>query len=453
MLDFSKITAGKLELEEVAFNLNALLEDRCALAQQLLRSRPNVQFVYDPPTEATPIIIRSDPLRLRQVLDNLLGNAAKFTERGEVRLTLRNEEAGNGMVRLHFSVSDTGTGIAPSDLERLFQPYTQAERRTARKYGGTGLGLAICHSIVKLLGGKLEVNSRLGEGSTFSFTFQAPRAPEAEQLRIPGQFHVSLPTAELKKHFALLVDDTPTNLFLLETICQATGLPYRTAQNGLEAVQLVQKQSFDLIFMDIQMPVMDGYTAIREIRKLPGGATTHITALTASAYQEDVARALEAGANAFIPKPFERDQLLLCIADALGIQPQRKLLEEQEGGEAMEESTVRQMHEYMREQYRISLGEIKMVLAQTAADWRPLLDSLAIFANKGQADEVKAILHRLKGQLSSIGLPDFADCAATIMLDIQDGKPYQEDVHQLIDSLSAIFRVLEKQVTLPHGQA
>ena len=452
VLDLSKINSGKLELESIAFDFSALLEECVAYATQLCRSKKNVKIIYrfshDEGLPEKGLVIRSDPMRLRQVIDNLLSNAVKFTEHGEVALAVAAREKDGSLLEFDVSVKDTGIGMTAEEIDRLFKPYSQANKSTARRYGGTGLGLVICDNIVRLLGGKLTVTSKRMEGSEFKFSFTAPMAKHEEQLRLTGNFQVTLPANELKKKFALLVDDTPTNLFLLETICQGTGLPYTTAQNGLEAVKRCSEDKFDIIFMDIQMPIMDGYTAMKEIRKMPNTGATHIVALTASAYQEDVARALESGANSFIPKPFERNQLLLCIADALAIEPQRSLKSQYDEDESEEEVQVRMMHDYMRERYSISLGEIKMILAQTAADWRPVLDSLALYSKKGQIDDVKAILHKLKGQLSSIGLQEFADASADIMLHINAGDDSNAEIQSLIDSLSAIFRVLEKQVTI-----
>jgi len=278
------------------------------------------------------------------------------------------------------------------------------------------------------------------------------RAKPEEQVRFSDLYHVRLPRAELKKHWALLVDDTPTNLFLLETICQSVGLPYRTAENGRAALELCQQQHFDLVFMDIQMPIMDGYTAIREIRKLPDSATTVIVALTASAFQEDVEKALGAGSTGFIPKPFERDQLLLCIADALGVAPERELrTADEEFSESPEATTIRRMHDFMREQYRLSLGEIKMILAQTLADWKPLLDNLATYAAQGNAEATNTILHRLKGQLAAIGLLDHSEQTVTMMEAFRSGNTAkgQAMVVAFNQSLTRIFKALENDVTLP----
>ena len=449
VLDYSKINGGKMELEDVAFDLRALAEDRIAMASQLGKSKALHCSLLFPGHD--PVIVRGDPNRLRQVLDNLLSNAVKFTERGEVCLEIQLGDTGGEQLVVDFAVKDSGIGIPASKLPDLFQPFKQADSSVSRKYGGTGLGLSISSSLVGLMGGKLEVWSRQGEGSRFYFMLQMAKANAAEQVRLPGSFRIALPRNELKKHCALLVDDTTTNLFLLETVCQSIGLPYRTAANGAEAVELCMKQKFDVIFMDIQMPVMDGYTAIREIRKLQTSTMSAIIALTASAFQEDVERALAAGATGFIAKPFERNQLLMCIADALVIEPVREAIEETDTQESEDAATVRQMHNFMREQYQISLGEIKMTLAQTVADWRPLLDNLRIHAKKGNGTDTRAILHRLKGQLSSIGLPEQSEQAAMLMECLTDDSVPEQalnGIDELIRDLSRIFRLLEQDVTV-----
>ncbi|MFA6931515.1 MAG: response regulator, partial [Lentisphaeria bacterium] len=409
ILDYSKIQAGRLALEDIAFDLQNFVEERVAVARQLAKNKPlKVHLEF---SGSQPQIVRADAGRLRQVLDNLLNNAVKFTDRGEVVLEVNCSRASetDSSLLADFAVRDSGVGIPFNVQQRLFKPFAQADDTIARRFGGTGLGLSISSSLVKLMGGQLNLRSRPGEGSCFSFSLRVLSAKPEEQVRISELYRVILPRTELKKYWALLVDDTPTNLFLLETICQSVGLPYRTAENGREALELCRQQRFDLIFMDIQMPIMDGYTAIREIRKLDNSARTHIIALTASAFQEDIDRALGAGSTGFIPKPFERDQLLLCIADALGVCAERKFREPQLAQESSEGASVRRMHDFMREQYQISLGEIKMILAQTVTDWRPVLDNLTTYAQQGNAEETIAILQRLKGQLVSIGLTDHSE--------------------------------------------
>ena len=450
ILDFTKLRAGKLTASEVTFDLRSFAEERVAMARQSARGKPlKVNLLFHGAEE--PVLMRTDPSLLRQILDNLLGNGVKFTERGEVALEIQVTPLDGGRLSIDFAVRDSGIGMTQSEQDHLFKPYEQADISIARRYGGTGLGLTISHSLVELLGGRLQVKSSPGEGSCFYFTLQCAASKPEEQVHLSDLYHVKLPRTELKKHWALLVDDTLTNLFLLETICQSVGLPYRTAENGREALDLCRQQHFDLIFMDIQMPIMDGYTAIREIRKLPDAATTTIIALTASAYQEDVEKALGAGSTGFIPKPFERDQLLLCIAEALGITPERELrAADRELAESPEVATVRRMHDFMREQYQLSLGEIKMLLAQTLADWRPLLDNLGSYAQQGNEQETLALLHRLKGQLAAIGLLDHSEKTVTIMEAFREGRREEGQTMILgfIQSLTRIFKLLEGDVTV-----
>ena len=450
ILDFTKLRAGKLTASEVTFDLRSFAEERVALARQSARGKPlKVNLLFHGAEE--PVLMRTDPSLLRQILDNLLGNGVKFTERGEVALEIQVTPLDGGRLSIDFAVRDSGIGMTQSEQDHLFKPYEQADISIARRYGGTGLGLTISHSLVELLGGRLQVKSSPGEGSCFYFTLQCAASKPEEQVHLSDLYHVKLPRTELKKHWALLVDDTLTNLFLLETICQSVGLPYRTAENGREALDLCRQQHFDLIFMDIQMPIMDGYTAIREIRKLPDAATTTIIALTASAYQEDVEKALGAGSTGFIPKPFERDQLLLCIAEALGITPEREpRAADRELAESPEVATVRRMHDFMREQYQLSLGEIKMLLAQTLADWRPLLDNLGSYAQQGNEQETLALLHRLKGQLAAIGLLDHSEKTVTIMEAFREGRREEGQTMILgfIQSLTRIFKLLESDVTV-----
>ena len=450
ILDFTKLRAGKLAPSPVTFDLRTFAQERVDLARQAAR-RKSLRVQLDFPGEG-PLILRTDPSLLRQILDNLLGNGVKFTEHGEVVLEIRVTGRDDGDLQVDFAVRDSGIGMTHSEQEHLFRPYEQAGVSIARRYGGTGLGLTISHALVELLGGTLQVKSNPGEGSCFFFTLRCQPSKPEEQVHLSDLYHVKLPRAELKKHWALLVDDTLTNLFLLETICQSVGLPYRTAENGREALELCRQQHFDLIFMDIQMPIMDGYTAIREIRKLPDAATTAIVALTASAYQEDVEKALGAGSTGFIPKPFERDQLLLCIADALGITPERELRDDhQDMAEAPEVATVRRMHTFMREQYQLSLGEIKMLLAQTLTDWRPLLDNLGSYAQQGNAQETLALLHRLKGMLAAIGLLEHSEKTVAIMEAFREERKDEGQTMLLgfIHSLTRIFKLLESDVTIP----
>ena len=450
ILDFSKLAAGKMTLENAAFDLQRLVKERVDVVREMLRAKP-VKARLDLGEWPNPVI-RGDPARLRQVLDNLLNNAVKFTDHGEICLHVTFTAAPEDRVTVTFEVADTGIGISTQQQARLFQAFSQAETTTTRRYGGTGLGLCISANLVTLMGGALRVESQPGKGSRFIFSLVTSNARPEEQVQLSEHHAVKFAPGALKRFWALLVDDTPTNLFLMETICQSIGLPYMTATNGQEAVDRCRKTHFDLVFMDIQMPIMDGYKAIREIRKLDDPAATQIIALTASAMQEDVDKALGAGSTGFMPKPFERNQLLLCIAEHLGVVVERELRPMTDTGEAPESVAVRQMYDFMREQYQISLDEIKMILAQSVKDWRPQLNDILAYAKKRNWPPIRATMHKFKGQLSSIGLPDFADIADDVNLRIKADKTegLEQTLESFVAELGAIFRAAEQDITLAH---
>ncbi len=311
ILDYSKIEAGRMELERIDFELRRLAEGVVKIAAATGSAKPiTVEAVIDPDVPHHAV---GDPVRLRQVLLNLLGNAIKFTPQGEVRLELSREESESGELVLRFLVRDTGIGMTPDQRERLFQPFTQADTSTTRRFGGTGLGLAICHGLAGLMGGEFEVESALGEGSSFSFT---ARLGHAEPIG-PGEG--SAPTAvaaePARGGVVLLVEDNPVNQLLAKKMLDALGLRYELAQHGLEALAACRRRRFDLILMDCQMPQMDGYEATRNLRTLEGeGPRTPIVALTANALVGDRERALAAGMDDYLSKPYDLDGLRQTVA-------------------------------------------------------------------------------------------------------------------------------------------
>jgi len=444
VLDFSKIQARRMELEAVAFDLVEVIQDVVAVSQQAAKHKRLDVRLSCPADEYS--VIRGDPVRLRQVLANLLSNAIKFTETGEVKLSVDFAASAEDTRKITFAVSDTGVGMTQDQVSKLFQPFTQADASMSRKHGGTGLGLCIASNLVGLMGGELVVESQSGTGTRFSFTISVPIAPREEQVRLSDRHNIHFPPGAFKNCLIMVVDDNPTNLFLMETICQGIGLPYVTASNGEDAVENARQHRFDLIFMDIQMPVMDGYTAIREIRRIEKAATTQIIALTASAMQDDVEQALGAGSTGFLAKPFERNQLLLCIAEHLGIHFEREARPVAENDETPAEAVVREMYDFMRQQYQISLGEIKMILAQSVANWRPELSDILVFARKDNWPAVRRIMHTLKGQLASIGLPELAEASGSVTQRIKAERvdDLLPVLQVFVDELSGIFRVLEQ---------
>jgi two-component system, sensor histidine kinase and response regulator len=314
ILDFSKIAAGKLVFEEIDFDLLAIAESTIELlADQACKKKIELALRIDP---AVPLAVRGDPGRLRQVLTNLVGNAVKFTAQGEVVLTISAESVSEDEGRLLFQVRDTGIGIEPEAQRRLFQAFSQADSSTSRKYGGTGLGLAISMQLVEAMGGKIEVESELGRGTTFHFAVRLPRsAPTAAEL----------PKLEpLKGLRALIVDDNATSRDILDGQLSAWEVECHTVESGTMALVTLRDQvstrPFDLVLIDSDMPRMDGLTLGREIREDPRIAKVPLLLTTSAGGRDDIAaRAIKF--DGWINKPIKQAKLhdaLTALANGQG---------------------------------------------------------------------------------------------------------------------------------------
>jgi two-component system, sensor histidine kinase len=305
ILDFSKSEAKKLNLETIDFDLSEVLEQVGLLLMPQAADRGlDLRFEH---RSTSPLILRGDPTRLKQVLVNLVGNGLKFTPRGGVTVTIGQRTADDGRDRFRFEVRDTGIGIPKDKQAILFDAFTQLDASTARRYGGSGLGLAISKKLVEAMGGELGVESTPDVGSLFWFEVPLERGnstpPQADQ-RAPV---VSPPRR------VLLVEDVELNRVLIAEKLRLYGHEVVTAENGQEAVVLVERERFDVVLMDVQMPGMDGVEATRQIRKLPSPAgTVPILALSANVLPEEQARYLAAGMNGTLTKPI--DWLQLCAA-------------------------------------------------------------------------------------------------------------------------------------------
>lgn len=308
ILDFSKIEAGKLAIEQVAFSPVALVQGAVALFQARAMEKNLHLTLALPPSP--PAALLGDPTRIRQILLNLIDNAIKFTDQGTVELRAA-FEVSNGKVHCLFSVQDSGIGIGDSTQTRLFQAFSQADASTTRRYGGTGLGLSISSQLAELMGGRLTVESTPGQGSCFTLALDLP-ATTLPPTELPAQTSIQL------RGRILVVEDHPVNQKVLAHQLREMGLQYAVAVNGLQALDLLATDNFDLVLMDWQMPEMDGLAATRRIRRLPTD-TRHIPiiALTANADAGFREACLAAGANDYLSKPYSEAALAALLTQWL----------------------------------------------------------------------------------------------------------------------------------------
>jgi len=347
ILDFSKIEAGKLALERRDFDVHKVVHGVCDAIGH--RARDKGVELTCAVAETVPVRVSGDAGRLRQVLTNLVANAVKFTDRGEVSVGLELAEGTSDTIDLRFSVSDTGIGISPQDVERLFEPFSQADASTTRRYGGTGLGLSIVKQLVTLMGGEVEAHSELHQGSTFSFSARfAPAADLPPEIAAaPGEAAEAAQAARAVTRAAtngshlgraeakaaipeesgpptdetgvpaacvLVVEDNPINQTVAVKMLERAGLRAEVAHDGRQAVDMTARRSYSAVLMDCQMPKLDGYGATAEIRLREGSERhTPIIAMTANAMKGDRERCLEAGMDDYLSKPVTPPRLRLVL--------------------------------------------------------------------------------------------------------------------------------------------
>jgi CheY-like chemotaxis protein len=324
ILDISTIETGRLELDDVEFDLRDAVEQACAPAALEARAK-SIELDVEIGTEVPQQVI-GDVSRLRQVLMNLVSNAAKFTDAGSVKVRLRRVTDGSSD-DIRFEISDSGIGIDPLELERMFEPFTQADVSTTRTYGGNGLGLAIAKELVELMGGTIGAESEPGAGSTFWFELTLPQGPASADTppRGPAAHSVhasvdlaarpaqrSVESADVEDRrvdpdaaLVLVVEDSPVNRIVAGGVLERSGFRAHLVDDALEALQALAGQRYDAVLMDCQMPGMDGYEATRELRRRESGTERHtpVIAMTAHAMTGDRARCLDAGMDDYVTKP------------------------------------------------------------------------------------------------------------------------------------------------------
>ncbi len=316
ILDLSKIESGQLALERIPFDLRRLIDEVMDLfAFTAAEKGIGIELAF---AEGVPPFVHGDPTRLRQILVNLVGNAVKFTVRGGIKVTVAVDPDGG----MSFAVADTGPGIAPAKQEQIFQPFTQVDTSTTRTHGGTGLGLTICRRLVEMMGGRIHLESEEDRGSRFTARLPLPEVAR-ESVAASGDAHDGpdgMPTVAPSGLRILLVEDALDNQMIIQAFLEKTPHDVIVAENGREAVGRFKEGGIDLVLMDIQMPVMDGYAATRSVRAWERETTsppTPIIALTAHAMQEESIKIREAGCNLHLTKPIRKNHLLETIAQTV----------------------------------------------------------------------------------------------------------------------------------------
>lgn len=325
ILDMTKIEAGRMNFESIDIQLDDL-HRRIVGPFEAQAEAKGLRFVSEFDGDP-PAVVRGDPLRVCQVVQNLLSNAVKFTESGEIRFVTRSRRVSERRVAFEFAVHDSGAGISEGDMDQLFQPFTQIDASSTRRFGGTGLGLTISRRLAHIMGGDITVQSQLGEGSVFTFAVEGEVVCWEDEA---AQADADADSIESDGMKVLVVEDHPVNRMILEAWMGSTGRRTTTAENGQEAVDIARHQAFDLIIMDVNMPVMDGLTATRLIREGGVNADTPIVVLSASARNEDHEAGMAAGADAYLNKPIDFRSLASLMTQARGGRPALQLLIENE---------------------------------------------------------------------------------------------------------------------------
>jgi signal transduction histidine kinase/CheY-like chemotaxis protein len=312
VLDFNKIESGKVIFENIKFSLVELMQNVCG-GQRLKAQEKGLDFVLEIDDNLRNKIVFGDPTRLSQIVFNLVSNAIKFTHDGTVWVKLNQLEDRHNTVVIDFCVKDTGIGIEKENLDAIFEPFTQESITTTRQYGGTGLGLAIVKRLLELQGLQMSVRSNQGVGSEFSFNVEFPVSTETAiiEQQTFNQQPLLNPIDNLSNIRVLIAEDNLVNVMLMKKLFSKWGITPTIAENGERAIEMVEYGNFDIILMDLQMPVMNGFDAAIEIRKIrdPKKANTPIIALTASALFDIKERVFSSGMNDYVSKPFKPDEL------------------------------------------------------------------------------------------------------------------------------------------------
>jgi PAS domain S-box-containing protein len=436
ILDFSKIEARKMQLEEAPFELKTAVEETLSILSARA-SEKNLYLRFNAAND-TPQVIKGDKARLRQILMNLVGNAIKFTGKGgvEVKVFKLSESPADG-IELEFAVSDTGPGIEPEQMTGLFTAFSQADTSTYRKFGGTGLGLTICKTLVSLMGGKIWVESQPGKGSTFRFTILTRRSELTSQPQVvSGRDNSGLATQIPAR--ILLAEDNDINRLLASKLFATMGYAVDTAVNGKEALQAVMSRKYDLVFMDMQMPEMDGITSARNIReRVSKEHQPVIIAMTAFTSDEDRDACLAAGMNDFISKPVVSEDMAGMIRKwrKAEVVPAPQEGEKEKEVLLIDPDAIKRLMDIGRQ---TDPGFLQQVLDMFSAQAPQIIKGIQSSYESGKNEALWQHAHKLKGTSLNIGARRLGELCRNIE---QQGKSGDmQNVGQLVQQLEPVYK-------------
>jgi len=408
ILDFSKMEAGKLSTEKVNFNLGELLENVVGMARVASRKKGLDLLLEIGPK--LPRKLQGDPWRVGQVLINLLSNAIKFTQQGSIQIRVECVSKKEKGIILKFSVRDTGVGIDAAGQKKLFKAFSQVDGSTTRQYGGTGLGLVISRQLVAMMGGDMWVESELGKGSTFSFTASFDTIPELPSTAVQTNFVHSKPGKKMDEIRILVVDDSEINQRLIRKIMENIGLAVTISADGQQALEALEKHTFAAVFMDLEMPVMDGCQVTAKIRQDQRFQDLPIIAMTAHSRLEDRERSLSSGMNDYLTKPINQDKILTVLSKWIKLREKPLLHQEKYSLLVVPGINVRAGLNRLGGSWIL----YKEILSQFAKNNIDLADKIKAAIQQRQNKTAAGLAHTTKGVAANIGAEDVAVAAAEL---------------------------------------
>jgi CheY-like chemotaxis protein len=413
ILDFSKIEAGQLKIENRQFNLMQLIDNITSSMHNQIKQK-KLKFIYPHNNPELNVWLEADSGRIKQILTNLLDNAIKFTNKGKIIFSCKLTQNKSSHCTVQFNVTDTGIGLSQAQMKQIFERFSQADSTTTRKYGGTGLGLSISKLLSQLMGGDIYVKSRLGRGTNFRFSLKAKiNESQNTQALLPTDLQQFTEKFIAK---VLVVDDNEINQIVAKDMLETFGLEVEITDNGKNAINLLTKHDFDLVFMDCQMPIMDGYEATQHIRNSKPSVLNPnipIIAMTANAMHGDEQKCYEYGMDDYIAKPFDLTTLLTILIDWLNTSLQDEPLKMTQFDIDLEHILLQPLFNAKSMIGKLSGNTeiMKSIISQFLINIDEFTDEFKQLKKPIDMKELKTIAHKLKGSAATIGCTQLSSIA------------------------------------------